>query len=104
MKYQYRTIAAIASQAYNAMESTKRRYLDYLIALESSEKKFNLPANDSEQTMLKQLLNDHDEQVTAFKAASDALREKDAAAFDALWEYIKEINRVMAVVSEGKGY
>ena len=54
--------------------------------------------------MLKQLLNDHDEQVTAFKAASDALREKDAAAFDALWEYIKEINRVMAVVAEEKGY
>ena len=52
MKYQYRTIAAIAWQAYNAMESTKRRYLDYLIALESREKKFNLPANDSEQTLL----------------------------------------------------
>ena len=96
MKSEHRTAATAAWQAYNAMETTKRRHLDYLSALESREKRFNLAASDAENSMLKRLLIDHDEQVSAFKAASNALRETSPEAFDALWVYIGEINDALA--------
>ena len=96
MNSKHRTAATAAWQAYNAMETTKRRHLDYLSALESREKRFNLAASDAENSMLKRLLNDHDAQVSAFKAASNALRETNPAAFDALWVYIGEMNEALA--------
>ena len=96
MNSEHRATATAAWQAYNAMETTKRRHLDYLSALESREKRFNLPPNDAENSMLKRLLTDHDSQVNAFKAASNALRETNPAAFDALWVYIGEINEALA--------
>ena len=96
MKSEHRTAATAAWQAYNAMETTKRRHLDYLSALESRGKRFNLPASDAENLMLKRLLIDHDQQVNTFKAASNALRETNPEAFDALWVYIGEINKALA--------
>ena len=95
MKSEHRTAATAAWQAYNAMETTKRRHLDYLSALESREKRFNLAPNDAENSMLKRLLTDHDAQVNAFKAASNALRETNPEAFDALWVYIGEISEAL---------
>jgi len=83
MNPDHRAAAAAAWQAYNAMETTKRRHLDYLSALETREKRFNLAPNDADNSMLKRLLTDHDGQVTAFKAASNTLRETDPKAFDA---------------------
>ena len=95
-----RKIAAAAWQAYNAMESTKRRHFDYLSARESAGNKFNLPPSKQESEMLEGLLRDHDEQVEAFKIASQALRQCDTKAFDALWAYINEINRALAPVRD----
>ena len=42
--------AAAAFQAYNAMETTKQRHLDLMLAIDTRTKKFNLAA-----TMLKML-------------------------------------------------
>ena len=90
-----RKAAAAAWQAYNAMEATKRRHFDYLTARDSASKKFNLPPTERETEMLKGLLRDHDEQVKAFKTASQALRQSDPQTFDALWAYINEINQAL---------
>jgi len=100
MKDAQRKAAAAAWQAYNAMETTKRRHFDYLSARESAAKKFNLPASERETEMLASLLRDHDEQVKAFKAASQALRQSDPEAFNALWAYINEINEALAPLRE----
>jgi hypothetical protein len=91
-----RTAAAATWQAYNAMETTKRRHFDYLSLLESRSKNIGLQPSGRENDMLAQLLRDHDKQVKDFKTASQALRESDPAAFAALWAYIQEINAVLA--------
>ncbi len=83
-------------QAYNAMETTKRRHFGYLQALESRRNKFNIEPSEVENQLLARLLRDHDEQVTLFKLASDALRISNPEAFDALWAYINEINAALA--------
>ena len=41
MNSEHRATATAAWQAYNAMETTKRRHLDYLSALESRENATN---------------------------------------------------------------
>ena len=83
-------------QAYNALETTKRRHFGYLQALESRRKKFNMEPSEAENELLARLLRDHDEQVTLFKLASEALRNSNREAFDALWIYIKEIDAALA--------
>ena len=82
-------------QAYNAVETTKRRHFIYLQAMETRRNKFNIEPSENENQMLARLLRDHDEQVSAFKAASDALRNTNPGAFDALWIYISEINSTL---------
>ena len=82
-------------QAYNAVETTKRRHFIYLQAMETQRNKFNIEPTENENQMLARLLRDHDEQVSAFKAASDALRNTNPGAFDALWIYINEINSTL---------
>ena len=83
-------------QAYNALETTKRRHFGYLQALESRRNKFNIEPSEADNQLLARLLHDHDEQVTLFKLASDALRNSNPEAFDALWAYINEINAALA--------
>lgn len=80
---------------YNAMETTKRRHFDYLGHLESRHTKFNLEPSQLENEILARLLRDHDEQVKAFKTASQKLRQSDPKAFDALWNYINDINNAL---------
>ena len=82
-------------QAYNAVATTKRRHFTYLQAMETRRNKFNIELSENENQMLTQLLRDHDEQVSAFKAASDRLRNANPKAFDALWIYINGINSTL---------
>jgi len=82
-------------QAYNAVETTKRRHFMYLQAMETRRNKFNIEPSENENQMLARLLRDHDEQVSAFKTASDRLRNANPEAFDALWIYISEINSTL---------
>ena len=96
MNEKQRFAAEAVWQAYNAMETTKRRHFGYLQALETRRNKFNLGTSEDENQMLARLLRDHDEQVTLFKSASEALRNSDREAFDALWSYINEINVALA--------
>ena len=67
----------------------------YLQAMETRCNKFNIEPSENENQMLARLLRDHDEQVSAFKTASDALRNANSEAFDALWIYISEINSTL---------
>ena len=67
----------------------------YLEAMETRRNKFNIQPSENENQMLARLLRDHDEQVSAFKAVSDALRNTNPGAFDALWIYINEINSTL---------
>ena len=84
-------VAADAWQAYNAMESTKRRHYQLLEILDSKKKNYNILPSESEQMRLAGLLRDHDQQVSRFTAASSALKQADAAAHIALFVYIGEI-------------
>ena len=90
-----RKAAFFTLQAYNAVETTKRRHFTYLQAMETRRNKFNIEPSENENQILAQLLRDHDEQVSAFKAASDRLRNASPEAFDALWIYINEINSTL---------
>ena len=83
-------------QAYNALETTKRRHFGYLQSLESRRSKFNIEPSEAENQLLARLLRDHDEQVTQFKLASKALRKSNRKAFDELWAYINDINVALA--------
>ena len=102
MNEKQRQATAATWQAYNALETTKRRHFGYLEALESRRNKFNMEPSEAENQMLARLLRDHDEQVTEFKLASETLRNSNREAFDALWVYINEIN-VALVPFESKG-
>lgn len=85
-------VAADAWQAYNAMESTKRRHYQLLEILENKKKNYALAPTEKEQRRLAGLLKDHDQQVSRFTAASLALKQADSAAHLALFVYIGEIS------------
>lgn len=87
--------SALAFQAYNAMETTKQRHLGLLQAIETRTKKFNLPATDQEQTLLSQLLKDHNAQVEQFKLESDALKAAHPETHTAMFLYLGQIHQVL---------
>lgn len=87
--------AAQAFQAYNAMETTKQRHLDLMLAIDKRGKKFNLLATEAEKAMLETLLEDHNEQVKIFKLESDTLKETDSEAHLAMFQYLGEIHQVL---------
>ena len=99
-----RAVSHDAFQAYNAMETTKRRHFDYLSMLEAAGKKWNLAPTAEQEVLREKLLADHDAQVRAFKACSAALKERDPQAFDALWAYIGEINEAFRYLNEREGH
>jgi hypothetical protein len=92
MNAEQKRAAHEAFQAYNAMETTKRRHFDFLTMLETAAKKWNIQPSAEQNAMRAALLDDHDQQVKSFKAQSSELRARDPAAFAALWVYIGEIN------------
>lgn len=100
MNEEQRQQAFPAMQAYNAMETTKERHFDFLTALETKKKKFNLDPTESDTELLASLLNDHDEQVKAFTDASKALKSDAPDAHRALFEYIGRINEVLGAVRD----
>ena len=67
--------AADAWEAYNAMESTKRRHFGLLETLDRKKRNYNLDPSEREARLLEWLLADHDAQVRRFTAASLALRD-----------------------------
>ena len=83
---------ALSWQAYNAMETTKRRHFDLLEIIDNKKKNYNIDPTATDQHLLRCLLQDHDEQVKRFTSASKALKELDAAAHTALFVYIGGIN------------
>lgn len=87
-------VGALSWQAYNAMETTKRRHFDLLEVIDNKKKNYNIDPTAADQHMLRALLRDHDEQVKRFTSASMALKEADAAAHTALFVYIGGINSV----------
>jgi len=87
-------VAAMTWQAYNAMESTKRRHFELLEVLDNKKKNYNIDPTDHDKQLIACLLRDHDEQVKRFTQASMALKETDATAHTTLFTYIGMINRV----------
>lgn len=85
-------IAADAWQAYNAMDTTKRRHYELLEVLDNKKKNYNLDASEREKAQLVNLLKDHDEQVKRFTAASMSLKQADTEAHIALFVYIGDIS------------
>ncbi len=86
-------VAAEAWQAYNAMETTKRRHFEQLELLENRKKNYNIDPSPRDRALLSGLLQDHDEQVGRFTRASQSLKQADAAAHQALFGYIGLITR-----------
>ena len=86
-------IGADAWQAYNAMETTKRRHFDLLEIFDNKKKKYNIDPTDADRQLIACLLRDHDEQVKRFTSASIALKQADAVAHTSLFTYIGGINR-----------
>lgn len=100
-----RILAMTAFQAYNAMETTKQRHLDLMLAIEKRGKKFNMTASEAEVEMLNRLLKDHDEQVEQFKLESDTLKSVNPEAHLAMFKYVGEIHGVLdAFVSDESGH
>ena len=87
--------AAAAFQAYNAMETTKQRHLDLMLAIDTRTKKFNLAASDAENAMFKKLLADHNNQVQQFKLESDTLKETHPETHLAMFQYLGEIHGIL---------
>ena len=81
-------VAAEAWQAYNAMETTKRRHYALLEKLDLQRRNYNIEPSADEARRLEWLLADHDAQVKRFTAASLALKGADAAAHAALFAYV----------------
>lgn len=80
--------AAETWQAYNAMETTKRRHYHLLEILDNRKKNYNLDPSEKDNALLASLLKDHDEQVKRFTLASSALKKDDAQAHISLFAYI----------------
>ena len=84
-------IASDAWEAFNAMETTKRRHYRLLEILDNKRKNYNIQPSQREQSLLASLLRDHDEQVKRFTAASMQLKQMDAQAHMSLFRYIGAI-------------
>jgi len=90
-----RTQASSAFQSYNAMETTKQRHLELMLALDTRAKKFNLPITETEQMMLDSLLEDHNQQVQQFKQASDTLKQQHPDTHSAMFQYLGTIHQML---------
>lgn len=86
-------IAALAWQAFNAMETTKRRHFSLLEVMDNRKKNYNIDPGAREKALLACLLRDHDEQVRRFTEYSTALKVQDPDAHKVLFGYIGEINQ-----------
>ena len=86
-------IASLAWQAFNAMETTKRRHFSLLKIMDNRKKNYNIDPGEREKTLLACLLRDHDEQVRRFTESSMALKVENPAAHKVLFGYIGEINQ-----------
>ena len=84
---------SLAWQAYNAMETTKRRHFDFLEGLDNKKKNYNIDPTQYDTRLLACLLQDHDEQVKRFTKESKALKEADVSAHTGLFKYIGGINQ-----------
>ena len=91
-------VAADAWQAYNAMETTKRRHYALLETIDLRRRNYNIEPSAEETRRLGWLLSDHDAQVKRFTAASHALKRSDADAHAALFAYV-----ALVVRGEGEG-
>jgi len=96
-------VAADAWEAYNAMETTKRRHFALLETLDLKRRNYNLDPSAEETRLLEWLLADHDAQVRRFTAASLALKAADGEAHAALFDYIGAIARVGGEGEDGDG-
>lgn len=88
-------VGAEAWQAYNAMETTKRRHFDLLGLLDEKKKNYNIDPTEHDRRLLENLLQDHDEQVRRFTQASMELKNVDAMGHTGLFTYIGSINTSM---------
>lgn len=87
--------AAAAWQAYNAMETTKRRHILLLAGLEDRYGSIARAPSD-ETGMLDRLFHDHDAQVARFRMEMAALKKNDADAHMAVINYMREIDETLA--------
>ncbi len=94
--------AQAAWQAYNAMETTKRRHITLLAGLEDRYGAI-ARASMTETLLLDKLLRDHDAQVTRFKDEMTALRAADSQAHTSLLGYMREINETLAPYEDASG-
>jgi len=95
---------ATAFQAYNAMETTKRRHFDYLNLLESRQKKFNLQVTSDQNALLAALLEDHDHAVKNFKLLAGELKRRDEQAHQSLFKYIGLLNETLGEAGQSAGH
>ena len=87
-------IAGDTWQAYNAMETTKRRHFGLLEIIDNKKKNYNLDPSPADQRLLANLLKDHDEQVKRFTLASSKLKQLDADAHKELFSYIGVVSEL----------
>ncbi|MFK7891967.1 MAG: hypothetical protein AB8B63_14215 [Granulosicoccus sp.] len=79
-------------QAYNAMETTKRRHFERLEVIDAKKKNYNIDPSEADKLLLGFLLKDHDEQVKRFTEASQQLKLNEPDAHKAIFTYIGLIN------------
>ncbi len=84
-------VAVPAWQAYQAMEQTKQRHLNYLKELNARHERGG-SRSIAESVYLESLLKEHDQMVTAFRGAMRALLVTDLEAHNRLLQYITKFN------------
>lgn len=92
-------VAVQAWQAFNAMETTKRRHFACLEILDEKKKNYNIDPTEADKQLLACLLKDHDEQVKRFTAASQQLKLANGSAHEALFVYIGAISGASSAAS-----
>ena len=79
---------AAAFEAFNAMETTKRRHFELLERLDAKRERYGLGPTEAEAARLAALLADHDAQVRRFTRASAALKAADREAHRAVLAWV----------------
>ena len=79
---------ADAFEAFNAMQTTKRRHFEMLERLDAKRERYGLDPTASEAARLADLLADHDAQVRRFARAGAELKAVDPDGHRRLFGYI----------------
>ena len=91
---------ADAFEAFNAMQTTKRRHFEMLERLDAKRERYGLDPTASEAARLAGLLADHDAQVRRFARAGAELKALDPDGHRRLFGYVGAVTVEASAASD----